>query len=194
MWQLVPTNFLTGEPDIFIPKFARTSGTGLAAVEFDDERRRPPHASREEVVRAAELANEHTFIKRLPEGYDTVLGERGATLSGGQRQLIAIARAVIRDAPILLMDEPSSGLDAASEQLVFQALGRLMEGKTCLVIAHRLATVRRADRIFIMKDGAVAESGTHANCLRAAGFIQTSTGYSSARARHKRRLPAVAAG
>jgi subfamily B ATP-binding cassette protein MsbA len=118
-------------------------------------------ASRDEIVRAAELSNAHAFIERLPEGYDTVVGERGATLSGGRRQLIAIARAVIRDAPILLMDEPSSGLDAASEELVFGALKRLMKGKTCVVIAHRLATVRRADVIFVVKDGAIVESGNH---------------------------------
>jgi ATP-binding cassette subfamily B protein len=129
-----------------------------------------PGASRDSVVRAAELANAHAFIERLPEGYDTVLGERGATLSGGQRQLIAIARAVIREAPILLMDEPSSGLDAASERLVFDALARLMKGRTCVVIAHRLATVTRADRIFVMNDGALAESGTHAELLARGGL------------------------
>ncbi len=98
------------------------------------------------------------------------MGERGATLSGGQRQLIAIARAVIRDTPILLMDEPSSGLDAASEELVFGALTRLMKGKTCVVIAHRLVTVTRADLIFVMKDGAVAETGTHAELLARGGL------------------------
>jgi subfamily B ATP-binding cassette protein MsbA len=129
-----------------------------------------PGASREEVVRAAVSANAHEFIERLPEGYDTVLGERGTTLSGGQRQLIAIARAVIRDAPILLMDEPSSGLDAASEELVFKALARLMKGKTCIVIAHRLATVRRADVIFVVNDGTLAESGTHAELLASGGL------------------------
>ena len=129
-----------------------------------------PGASREEIVRAAELANAHAFIERLPEGYDTVLGERGANLSGGQRQLIAIARAVIRDAPVLLMDEPSSGLDAASEEVVFNALARLMKGRTSLVIAHRLATVRSADRIFVINDGALAESGTHDELLARGGL------------------------
>jgi ATP-binding cassette, subfamily B, bacterial len=129
-----------------------------------------PGASRAEIIRAAETANAHAFIERLSEGYDTVVGERGATLSGGQRQLIAIARAVIRDAPILLMDEPSSGLDAASEALVFQALARLMKGKACVVIAHRLATVTRADRIFVIKDGALTESGTHAELLARGGL------------------------
>ena len=90
-----------------------------------------------------------------------LLGERGMTLSGGQRQRIAIARAIIRDTPILILDEPTSGLDAASEKLVFEALDRLMEGKTSIVIAHRLSTIRRADVIFVIKDGGIAEKGTH---------------------------------
>ena len=91
-----------------------------------------------EIIRAAELANAHEFIEQMPQGYDTVVGERGVTLSGGQRQRIAIARAIIRNTPILMLDEPSSGLDAASEELVFEAIDRLMEGRTTIVIAHRL--------------------------------------------------------
>jgi subfamily B ATP-binding cassette protein MsbA len=129
-----------------------------------------PEASRAEVYRAAKLANAHEFIEQLPEDYDTVIGERGATLSGGQRQRIAIARAIIRNTPILIMDEPSSGLDAASEKLVFEALGRLMEGKTTIVIAHRLSTVRRANVIFFVKNGRIAESGTHDQLLHAGGL------------------------
>ena len=93
-----------------------------------------------------ELANAHEFIEKMPEGYDTLVGERGVTLSGGQRQRIAIARAVIRNTPILILDEPSSGLDAASEKLVFEALDRLMKGKTSIVIAHRLSTIRQRGR------------------------------------------------
>ena len=89
----------------------------------------------------------------MPEGYDTLVGERGVTLSGGQRQRIAIARAIIRNTPILILDEPSSGLDAASEKLVFEALDRLMEGKTSIVIAHRLSTIHRADVIFVVEKG-----------------------------------------
>ncbi|HEX6897306.1 MAG TPA: ABC transporter ATP-binding protein, partial [Bryobacteraceae bacterium] len=100
-----------------------------------------PDASRAEILRAAELANAKEFIDAMPQGYDTIVGERGLTLSGGQRQRIAIARAIIRNTPILIMDEPSSGLDAASERLVFEALDRLMQGKTSIVIAHRLSTV-----------------------------------------------------
>jgi subfamily B ATP-binding cassette protein MsbA len=129
-----------------------------------------PDASRAEILRAAELANAHEFIEAMPKGYDTILGERGMTLSGGQRQRIAIARAVIRNSPILIMDEPSSGLDAASEKLVFEALDRLMEGKTSIVIAHRLSTVRNADVIFAVKDGRIGESGTHSELLASGGL------------------------
>src|SRR5205085_4293311 len=100
-----------------------------------------PEAKREEIIRAAKLANAHEFIMQMPEGYDTMVGERGETLSGGQRQRIAIARAIIRNAPLLILDEPATGLDAASEELVFDALTRLMAGKTSIVIAHRLATI-----------------------------------------------------
>ncbi len=129
-----------------------------------------PEASRAEILRAAELANAHEFIEKMPEGYDTLIGERGVTLSGGQRQRIAIARAIIRDTPILILDEPSSGLDAASEKLVFDALDQLMVGKTSLVIAHRLSTVRRADVIFVIKGGTIVESGTHDELLNAGGL------------------------
>jgi subfamily B ATP-binding cassette protein MsbA len=129
-----------------------------------------PGASRSEILKAAELANAHEFIEKMPEGYDTIVGERGVTLSGGQRQRIAIARAVIRNSPILILDEPSSGLDAASEKLVFEALDRLMEGKTCIVIAHRLATIGSADVIFVVKDGAIVESGKQEELLKAGGL------------------------
>ncbi|MGA3073956.1 MAG: ABC transporter ATP-binding protein [Bryobacteraceae bacterium] len=129
-----------------------------------------PGASRAEIYRAAELANAHEFIDKMPQGYDTIVGERGVTLSGGQRQRIAIARAVIRDSPILILDEPSTGLDAASEKLVFEALDRLMEGKTSIVIAHRLSTIRRADAIFVVEGGTIRESGTHEELLRSSGL------------------------
>ena len=129
-----------------------------------------PEAQRAEIIRAAELANAHEFIEKMPEGYDTMVGERGVSLSGGQRQRIAIARAVIRNTPILLLDEPTSGLDAESEQAVFEALGRLMEGKTCVVIAHHLATIQKADVIFVVKDFQIAERGTHAELLAAGGL------------------------
>ena len=129
-----------------------------------------PGASRGEIYRAAELANAREFIDRMPQGFDTVVGERGVTLSGGQRQRIAIARAVIRNTPILILDEPSTGLDAASEQLVFEALDRLMEGKTAIVIAHRLSTIQRAGVIFVVDGGTIRERGTHAALINAGGL------------------------
>jgi len=129
-----------------------------------------PEATRAEILRAAERANAHEFIEKLPEGYDATLGERGMTLSGGQRQRIAIARAIIRNTPLLILDEPTSGLDAASEKLVFEALDRLMEGKTAIVIAHRLSTIRRADVIFVVKEGSIVERGTHDELLRNGGL------------------------
>ena len=129
-----------------------------------------PSATREEVVQAAQLANAHEFIEKMPEGYETMVGERGATLSGGQRQRIGIARAIIRDAPILVLDEPTSGLDAASEALVFDALQRLMAGRTCIVITHRLATIQNADVIFVLKNGMITEHGTHKELLARDGL------------------------
>ena len=129
-----------------------------------------PEASREEILRAAELANADEFIRKMPEQYDTMVGEKGVTLSGGQRQRIAIARAIIRDSPILVLDEPTSGLDARSEELVFEALTRLMAGRTTIVIAHRLATVRRADVIYVVEGGTIAERGTHEALLREGGL------------------------
>ena len=129
-----------------------------------------PEAHRDAIVRAATLANAHEFIMEMPEGYDTMVGERGVTLSGGQRQRIAIARAVIRDTPILVLDEPTSRLDAQSEQVVFEALDRLMKGKTTIVIAHHLATILNADMIFVVKDQRLAERGTHAELMTASGF------------------------
>jgi ATP-binding cassette, subfamily B, bacterial len=129
-----------------------------------------PSATRAEIVKAAELANASEFIERMPQGYDSQIGERGATLSGGQRQRIAIARAVIRNTPILILDEPSSGLDAESERLVFDALDRLMKGKTSIVIAHRLSTIRSADIIFVVENGKVVESGRHDELAMAGGL------------------------
>src|SRR5207249_5041437 len=128
-----------------------------------------PEAAQSEIIRAAEMANAAEFIETLPNGYNTVVGERGMTLSGGKRQRIAIARAVIRNTPILILDEPTSGLDSASEQLVFEALDRLMEGKTVVVIAHRLSTVQKADVIFVVKDGQIVESGKHEELMKMNG-------------------------
>jgi len=129
-----------------------------------------PEATRGEILKAAELANASEFVEKLPDGYNTVVGERGMTLSGGQRQRIAIARAIIRNTPILILDEPTSDLDASSEKLVFEALDRLMEGKTTIVIAHRLSTVRKADVIFVVKDGDIVETGKHDDLLQRGGL------------------------
>jgi ATP-binding cassette subfamily B protein/subfamily B ATP-binding cassette protein MsbA len=129
-----------------------------------------PGASREEIEAVAHAANAHEFIERLPDGYDTVVGERGATLSGGERQRLAIARAFLKDAPILILDEPTSALDAATESLVLSALDRLMRGRTVLVIAHRLSTVRRANRIVVLEKGEIVEQGTHDELIAHAGL------------------------
>ncbi|HEX4555696.1 MAG TPA: ABC transporter transmembrane domain-containing protein [Xanthobacteraceae bacterium] len=129
-----------------------------------------PDASDAEVARAADLAAASEFIQRLPQGFDTLIGERGVTLSGGQRQRLAIARAILRAAPLLLLDEATSSLDAESETLVQTALERLMQGRTTIVIAHRLATVLSCDRILVMDQGRIVEEGTH-DSLAAAGGL-----------------------
>jgi len=127
-------------------------------------------ATREQVLAAAEAAGVNQFLARLPEGYDTVVGARGAMLSGGERQRVAIARSIVRGAPILLLDEPTTGLDAKSEQLVMQGLNRLMEGKTTLLVSHKLGLVERADLILVLDGGRIVESGTSAELQRKGGL------------------------
>ncbi|MEP0521564.1 MAG: ABC transporter transmembrane domain-containing protein [Hyphomicrobiales bacterium] len=129
-----------------------------------------PSADDKAIVEAAKAARADEFISKMARGYDTVVGERGVTLSGGQRQRIAIARAILKDAPVLLLDEATSALDAESETLVQQALERLMEGRTTLVIAHRLATILKADRILVMDGGRIVEAGTHASLQKQDGL------------------------
>ncbi len=129
-----------------------------------------PGAGREEIVKAAVAARADEFIRRLPEGYDTVIGERGATLSGGEKQRLAIARALLKDAVVLILDETTSALDARTESQFLEALERLKAGRTMFIIAHRLSTVRLADRIVVLDEGRVVEEGTHQELLTTRGL------------------------
>ncbi len=142
----------------------------FAASARDNIRFGRPGASDAEVEAAAEAAAAHGFLEALPEGYDTYVGERGIMLSGGQKQRIALARAILRDAPILLLDEATSALDAESERAVQHAIDQLSEGRTMLIIAHRLATVKKADRILVFEDGRIAAEGTHKSLVADGGL------------------------
>jgi ATP-binding cassette, subfamily B, bacterial MsbA len=128
-----------------------------------------PHVLQKDVEAAARAALAHDFILGLPSGYDTVIGERGVRLSGGERQRLAIARALLKNAPILILDEATSALDSESESLVQSALQNLMTGRTVFVIAHRLSTVRRADRIVVIENGAIEDIGTHEDLMSRLG-------------------------
>jgi ATP-binding cassette subfamily B protein len=132
-----------------------------------------PGASFEAIIEAATLANAHEFIERLPNGYGTLVGERGVKLSGGERQRVALARAFLADAPILILDEATSSLDSESEALIQEAMQRLMRGRTSIVIAHRLSTVRALDRILVFDRGEIAEEGTHRSLVAAGGIYRT---------------------
>jgi ATP-binding cassette subfamily B protein/subfamily B ATP-binding cassette protein MsbA len=129
-----------------------------------------PDASRAQIEAAAVAANAHVFIGRLPEGYDTVVGERGATLSGGEKQRLSIARAFLKDAPVLILDEPTSALDARTEGALLEALERLMRDRISFVVAHRLSTIRAATRILVLDEGRIVESGSHDELLELRGL------------------------
>ncbi len=144
--------------------------TIFAGTVTDNIRFGKPDATIDEIEAAARAALVHDFVVNLEHGYNSLVGERGVTLSGGQKQRIAIARALLKDAPILLLDEATSALDAESERLVQLALTRLMEGRTTLVIAHRLATVLKADRILVMDGGMIVEEGTHRSLVEQGGI------------------------
>ena len=128
-------------------------------------------ASREDVERAAKTVGADEFISRLPNGYDTILEERGANLSLGQRQLLAFARALVADTPILILDEATASIDSNSEQLLQNALNKLLRDRTAIVIAHRLATIRQADQIIVMQEGRIVEKGTHEELLKSGGLF-----------------------
>jgi ATP-binding cassette subfamily B protein len=131
-----------------------------------------PTADEDEMISAAKAANAHDFIAELPEGYDTLIGERGVKLSGGQKQRLSIARALLKDAPILILDEATSSVDTETEQIIQQALERLMQGRTTIIIAHRLSTIRKADKIVVLEDKSIREIGTHDELMRKNGLYR----------------------
>ncbi len=142
----------------------------FSASVMDNIRYGRPEAKDEEVYAAARLANAESFIERLPEGYNTVLGERGSGLSQGQRQLLSIARAALTDPRILILDEATSSVDTRTERLIQKALEKLLAGRTSFVIAHRLSTIRSADLLLVLKDGEIIETGKHDDLLAQKGF------------------------
>lgn len=132
-----------------------------------------PKATKAQIEKAAKMAHAHEFIQKLPRGYDTIVGERGVKLSGGQRQRVAIARAILKDAPILVLDEATSALDSQSEKLIQDALAKLMKGRTVIVVAHRLSTIQKLDKIIVLEDGKIIEQGSHKELLKTKGTYAT---------------------
>jgi ATP-binding cassette subfamily B protein/subfamily B ATP-binding cassette protein MsbA len=128
-----------------------------------------PDATREEIIEAARVARAHEFIERMPHGYDSEISERGSSLSGGERQRIALARALLKNAPILILDEPTSSLDAHTEAEIFEGLADYLKGRTAFIISHRLTTIRRADLILSLENGRIVERGTHEALLSGRG-------------------------
>jgi len=148
-------------------------------------------ATMEDIIAAAKNANAHDFISKLPEGYDTPLGERGAQISGGERQRVAVARAFLKDAPILILDEPTSAIDSRTEAVILDALDRLMAGRTTFMIAHRLATIRNADQILVLHHGEIVERGTHDELLQRAGLYKQLSDLQTSQAKRRTRLPSA---
>ena len=157
MWMRAQIGFVMQEPTLF-------AGTVAENIKFGCE-----WVTEADVILAAKKANCHDFVSSLPQGYQTVVGEQGTSLSGGQKQRVAIARAILKDPKILLLDEATSALDAESEALVQDALDTLMRGRTTVIVAHRLSTIRNADTIFVFNDGVVAEQGSHEELLTIEG-------------------------
>jgi len=160
----VTINSLRGQIAIVTQQTILFNDTIRSNIAYGDIRKRD-----EDIVMAARAANAHDFITKLPEGYNTIIGEQGVKLSGGERQRISIARALLKDAPILILDEATSSLDTESEVEVQDALDKLMKGRTTLVIAHRLSTIRKADRIIVIVDGKIVEEGAHESLLAKEG-------------------------
>ena len=145
-------------------------------------------ATMDEIIAAAKNANAHDFISKLPQGYDTLLGERGAQISGGERQRIAVARAFLKDAPILILDEPTSAIDSRTEAVILDALDRLMQGRTTFMIAHRLATIRHADQILVLHHGEIVERGTHEELLQRGGLYKQLSDLQTSQSKRRTRL------
>ena len=131
-----------------------------------------PGATEEEIIRAAKASHAHSFVKRMPQGYDTIIGEDGGSLSAGQKQLLCIARVMLCLPPILILDEATSSIDTRTEMRIQQAFSQMMEGRTSFIVAHRLSTIQEADVILVMKDGRVIEQGSHAELLAKGGFYK----------------------
>jgi ATP-binding cassette, subfamily B, bacterial MsbA len=153
-------SIVTQEPILFNDTIANNVALGMQT------------ASREEIIAAAKIANAHNYIEKKEEGYETNIGDRGTKLSGGERQRLTIARAVLKNPPILILDEATSSLDTESERLVQDAINNLMENRTSVVIAHRLSTISHADEIIVLKKGEIVERGTHAGLMEQAGFYK----------------------